>query len=46
MTAVISDMNDIIRAIDQGEVTALVMLYLSATFDIMDHSMFLIVSLH
>ena len=32
-TAVISVMNDIIRAIDRGEVTALVLLDLSAAFD-------------
>ena len=37
-TAVISAMNDIIRAIDLGEVTALVRLDLSAASDTMDHS--------
>ena len=37
-TAVVSVMNDIIRAIDRGEVTALVLLDLSAAFDTVDHS--------
>lgn len=36
-TAVISVMDDIIRAIDRGEVTALVLLDLSAAFDTVDH---------
>ena len=36
-TAVISVMNDIIRSIDHGEVTALVLLDLSAVFDTVDH---------
>jgi Reverse transcriptase (RNA-dependent DNA polymerase) len=37
-TAVVSVMNDITRATDHGEVTALVLLDLSAAFDTMDHS--------
>jgi len=36
-TAVVSVMNDIIRAMDRGEVTALVLLDLSAAFDTVDH---------
>ena len=40
-TAVVSVMNDIIRATDRGEVTALVLLDLSAAFDTVDHSMLL-----
>jgi len=36
-TAVVSVKNDIIRAMDRGEVTALVLLDLSATFDTVDH---------
>ena len=36
-TAVISVTNDIIRAVDRGEVTALVLLDLSAAFDTVDH---------
>jgi len=37
-TAVISIMNDIIRATDNGQITALVLLDLSAAFDTVDHS--------
>ena len=41
-TVVISVMNDIIRAIDCGEVIALILLNLSAAFDdTVDHSTFL-----
>ena len=36
-TAVINVMNDIIRAVDRGEVTALALLDLSAAFDTVDH---------
>ena len=36
-TAVISVMNDIICAIDRGEVTGLVLLDQSAAFDTVDH---------
>jgi len=36
-TAVVSVMNDIIRAMDRGEVTALILLDLSAAFDTVDH---------
>jgi len=36
-TAVVSVMNDIIRAIDRGEVIALVLLDLSAAFDTVEH---------
>ena len=37
-TAVVSVLNDIIRAVDNSEVTALVLLDLSAAFDTVDHS--------
>jgi hypothetical protein len=37
-TAVISIMNDIIRATDNGQITALVLLDLSAAFDTVDHT--------
>ena len=40
-TFVISVMNDIIRAIDCGEVIALILLNRSAAFDTVDHSTFL-----
>ena len=36
-TAVISVMNDIIRSIDRGDITALVLLDLSSAFDTVDH---------
>jgi hypothetical protein len=36
-TAVVSSMNDNIRASDRGEVTALVQLDLSSAFDTLDH---------
>ena len=36
-TAVVCVMNDIIRSIDRGEITALVLLDLSAAFDTVDH---------
>jgi len=36
-TAAVSVRNDIIRAIDRGEVTALILLDLNAAFDTVDH---------
>jgi len=45
-TAVLSVMNDIIRAIDRGEITALVLLDLSAAFDTVDHQTMLDVLHH
>jgi hypothetical protein len=45
-TAVVSVLNDIIRAIDNGEVAALVLLDLSAAFDTVDHAILLDVLQH
>ena len=40
-TAVIRVLNDVIRAADEGKVTALVLLDLSSAFDTVDHTILL-----
>ena len=43
-TAILAIHNDIVRTIDSGKISVLILLYLSAVFDTMDHSVLLLSS--